>query len=136
MSWLDALNEIAQAGYEEFNRPVRVTPMQRVVNGRPQADPARPAYDICGIYDENKGGEGFDKSALQVMSSKSHEKLEIVQQKPSITVRACDLKYPLAQGDQLELTDSSECFRVLAVGRDMAGMTRAEVENIGRMPTA
>ena len=134
MSWLDAMNEIGRAGVEEFGRPVQITHMQRVVNGRPQADPARPAYSVCAIYDENKGGEQFDQTALKVMSSKAGQSLDFVQLKPSFTIRACDLKWPLLQGDLLELTDSYEKFRVLTAARDMAGMTRAEVENIGRMP--
>lgn len=135
MSFRSALAEIADAATEEFGEDVILIPTLRRPNERPSEDPARPPYQVCGIFDKSAGGVHPAETELQVHHRGRH-RATVVTVRPTVTVHDCDLKWPIVQGDEVIIVADAERYRVLHPERAMQGMTRLHLEQLGRPDTA
>lgn len=132
MNWPDLVAEIGLEAAASFGRAVTHTPTIKTPNGRPEPDPARPAYPTVAIYDPDKGGgRGYQKE-LSVGRQVVNEQVAVPTTRPTIFLNQCDAVHPPSQGDEFTLEDTGERFRVLSVHAASPGTWRLPVEVIGR----
>lgn len=130
MSIRDALADLAAAAVDEFSEDIEYIPTIRPPNGRPIADPNRPAYLLRGIYDKNVRGSQRLEAELAVHHKGRHQTTVLIVH-PVITVPRSALRYPVAQGDEVVIVADAERFRVLNAERAMRDMVRIMLEQLG-----
>lgn len=129
MSWDDALAELSDALDEEFSSDAVITPMLARPNSRAVADPARPAYDLRGIFHENhryagkgnRSGDGLDETKIASVVC-------------TFSAATCAFKSKPTQLDHIRICQRGRWreFRIMDVTFEMPGRSMLVLEALTR----
>lgn len=105
-----------------FSRTFTVTPVLTTPNGRPIADPDRPAWSGRGIFDEAAEPAGIEVGSRDGTGNSLRSMVAGHEYALSIDRHAYPKADEIAQGTRVKLAGDTNTYRVAAVRRD--GMSR------------
>lgn len=126
MSMFDRMDRIMSRTVDRsFAKPFTCTPVLQSPNGRPIADPAKPAWSGNGVFDEAAEPAGIEVGNRDGTGNSFRTMVTGHQYELSIDRNAYPKADEIQQGDRIQVTGDSELYRVSSVRRD--GMSRVVV---------
>ena len=129
MSWSQAFADMDAELLDEYGERVRHVPTKRAVNARVEADPAKAAYELTGIFE-------WQQLRLEILKGETGTKALPAafhsSRNPVLGVRREALQYEVQEGDIFELVDRGLAFEVIDPQPDGTGWVFIQLNQRGR----
>lgn len=123
MSAFDRMDRVTSRIVDRaYSRSFTCTPVLTTPNGRPIADPAKPAWTGRGVFDEAAEPAGVEVGNRDGTGNSLRSMVTGHQYELSVDVTAYPLAREIEQGYRIQVAGEQQLYRVTSVRRD--GLSR------------